>query len=473
MRNRLAGTAIFLFVLLAAAPLSARTGDPADTPDTIDFRRAGEEALEHLKAIVRLDTSNPPGNEIRVTDYLAARLREAGLEPTVFESEPGRGSLMVRYRGTGAGRPLLIMSHIDVVPVREDKWSVPPFEGVVRDGYLWGRGTLDDKGMAAAELEVMLLLARHRLRLSRDVIYLAEADEEAGGEKGMEWLLRNHADRFDCEVALNEGGRVVWKDGKVRYAAIQTTEKIYQDIAVVAHGESGHSSVPTFDNPVARLVRALDRIAAIQFPARLNPVTRSFFTELAPVFPRGLSVCASRLENPLEGEQCAELLSSNPNYNAMLRTTCTPTILEAGFKENVIPSEARANVNCRVLPDTDMQEFLHTLEDAVDDNQVDIRFLRQPQVPPGPSPSTHFLFETMASVIDRMAPGVPVVPYMSPGGTDSQVLRRRGIEAYGLLPFPILEEEGRTMHGDDERINVESFIWGTELLTRIVVEAAK
>jgi acetylornithine deacetylase/succinyl-diaminopimelate desuccinylase-like protein len=469
MRYRFAGAAIVLLALIAA-PSSAQTGDP---PEIIDFQRAGEEALEHLKAIVRLDTSNPPGNETRVADYLAGHLREAGLAPTLFEPEPGRGSLMVRYRGTGAKRPLLIMSHIDVVPVQEDLWSVPPFDAVVRDGYLWGRGTLDDKGMAAAGLEVMLLLARHQLRLSRDVIFLAEADEEAGGEQGMEWLLRNHAELFDCEMALNEGGRVVWKNGKVRYVAIQTTEKIYQDFEIRARGEAGHSSVPSFDNPVARLVRALDRIASIEFPVRLNPVTREFFTDLAPVFPRGLSVCASRLENPLDGEQCAELLSSNPNYNAMLRTTCTPTIVEGGFKENVIPSEARANLNCRILPGTDLHEFLRTLNDVVDDSQVAIRFKNEPKTPPGPSPPDHPLFETIASMADLMVPGVPIVPYMSPGGTDSQLLRKRGIETYGLLPFPILEEEIRTMHGNDEKINVESFIWGTELLFRIVVETAK
>jgi acetylornithine deacetylase/succinyl-diaminopimelate desuccinylase-like protein len=469
MRYLFAGAAIILLVSISA-PLPAQTGD---TPEAIDFRQAGEEALEHLKAIVRLDTSNPPGNETRIADYLAGHLREAGLEPIRFEPEPGRGSLMVRYRGNGARRPLLILSHIDVVPVQKDLWSVPPFDSVVRDGFLWGRGVLDDKGMAAAGLEVMLLLARHQMRLSRDVIFLAEADKEGGGELGMEWLLRNHADLFDCEMALNEGGRMVWRKGRVRYAAIQTTEKIYQDFEIVARGESGHSSVPTVDNPVARLVRALDRIASIEFPVHLNPVTREFFTELAPVFPRGLSLCASRLENPLEGEQCAELLSSNPNYNAMLRTTCTPTIVEGGFKENVIPSEARANLNCRILPGTDLQKLLRTINDVVDDSQVEIRFKNEPTVPPGPSPSDHFLFDTIASVVDLMAPGVPVVPYMSPGGTDSQVLRKRGIETYGLLPFPILEEEIRTMHGNDEKISVESFIWGTELLVRIVVEAAK
>src|SRR5213594_7134 len=183
----------------------------------VDFKKAGAEGLEHLKALVRIDTSNPPGNEARVTAYMAGELRKAGLEPALFESTAGRGSLMVRYKGTGARKPLLIMSHIDVVPVEKDLWSVPPFDAVVKEGYLWGRGTLDDKGMAAAELETMLLLARGRVKLSRDVVFLAEADEEAGGTFGMEWLLEHHPDLFDAELVLNEGGRVIWSGKKVRY----------------------------------------------------------------------------------------------------------------------------------------------------------------------------------------------------------------------------------------------------------------
>lgn len=448
----------------------------AQQPDEavpIDFQVAGREALEHLKALIRLDTSNPPGNEAQVTAYLAEQLRAAGLEPQLFEPEPGRGSLVVRYKGTGEKRPLLIMSHIDVVPVVEKEWSVPPFAGVVKDGYLWGRGTLDDKSMAAAELQVMLLLARNRVRLSRDLIFLAEADEEAGGRLGIKWLLANHPDLLDVEMALNEGGRVVWKNGKMRYVAIQTTEKIYQDFEVIARGESGHSSVPTGGNPVALLIRALERIGSMKFPVELNPVTREFFTQLAPIFPRGLSLCASRLENPQEGAQCAELLSVNPNYNAMLRTTCTPTILQAGIKENVIPSEARANLNCRLLPGTNLDKFARQLRKVIDDDQVELRFAREPEPRPGPSPVDSPLFQTIRSVIEAMAPGVPVVPYMSAGGTDSQVLRKRGVLAYGLLPFPIQEEEIRTMHANNERIRVDSFIWGTELLYRIVVEAAK
>ncbi|HMC83384.1 MAG TPA: M20/M25/M40 family metallo-hydrolase [Candidatus Polarisedimenticolia bacterium] len=446
----------------------ARAAEPA-----VDFKKAGAEGLEHLKALVRIDTSNPPGNEARVTAYLAGELRKAGLEPALFESTAGRGSLMVRFKGTGARKPLLIMSHIDVVPVEKDLWSVPPFDAVEKEGFLWGRGTLDDKGMAAAELETMLLLARGRAKLSRDVVFLAEADEEAGGTFGMEWLLKHHPDLFDAELVLNEGGRVIWSEKKVRYVGVQTTEKIYQDFSIIAHGTAGHSSIPTAENPVARLARALDKIDGLSFPAQLNPATRDFFTGLAPTLPGEMSACAAKLEDPADGTHCAAVLSANPNFNAMIRSTCTPTMLTAGYKENVIPSEARANLNCRILPGTDLKEFAEKLRAEVGDPKVEVNFARPPSVEPGPSPTSSPLYDAIRAVAKRMAPGAPVVPYMSPGGTDSQVLRGRGQIAYGLLPFPIQEEDLRTMHANDEKIALDAFTFGNEMLYRIVLETAR
>jgi len=461
-------TSLLVFALPTLA--LATGGSPGATADP---QKAGAEGLEHLKAIVRLDTSNPPGNEAQVTAYLAAELRKVGLEPQLFESEPGRGSLLVRYRGTGGKKPLLIMSHIDVVPVEKDLWSVPPFDAVIKEGYLWGRGTLDDKGMVAAELEAMILLARNKVKLSRDVIFLAEADEEAGGTYGMDWLLDHHADLFDAEMALNEGGRVIRSEGKIRYVAVQTTEKIYQDFNITAHGTAGHSSIPIGENPVDRLVRALGRVGAISFPVELNPVTRAFFTGLAPTLTGEMSACATRLEDPKEGSRCATVLSANPNFNAMLRTTCTPTILKAGVRENVIPSEARANLNCRILPGKDVEEFARMLRGEISDSKVEVALARQFNPPAPPSPTDSPLYTAIGAVAKRMAPGVPVIPYMSPGGTDSQVLRKRGIAAYGLLPFPIQEEDLRTMHANDEKVALDAFAWGNEMLYRIVVEAAK
>ncbi len=464
------GNLAMVVVILLAVPVAA---SGAEIPDSIDIQAMRAEALEHLKAIVRLDTSNPPGNETRVTEYMAGKLREAGLEPILFEPKPGRGSLLVRYPGTGEKPPLLILSHIDVVPADENQWTVPPFEAVERDGYIWGRGTLDDKGMAAAELQIMLTLARSRVELSRDILFLAEADEEAGGDEGMKWILENHPDQFDCDMALNEGGRVIREQGKIRYVAVQTTEKSYQDFSLVARGRAGHSSIPTGDNPVNRLVNALQRIAGIEFEPELNSVTREFFQELAPTFPGDMALCATRLENPQDSRHCAQVLAANPNFNAMLRSTCTPTLLEAGVKNNVIPSEARANLNCRLLPGTDLKDTLKMLRKVVDDENVAVEFARPPNSKPDPSPTDNDLFDAIRTVSGEMAPGIPVVPYMSPGGTDSTVLRKRGIAAYGLLPFPIAEEDLRTMHGNDEKIAIDSFTWGTEMLLRIVLEAGR
>ena len=459
---------------IVAAMLLPCLASAGEALSSLDYRRAGTEGLEHLKAIVRLDTSNPPGNEVRVTAYLAEQLRKAGLEPQLFESEPGRGSLMVRYKGSRTQKPLLIMSHIDVVPVEKDHWSVPPFESVVKDGYLWGRGTLDDKGMAAAELEVMLLLARNQVKLSRDVIFLAEADEEAGGTYGMDFLLAKHPDLFDAELVLNEGGRVIWDGkGKFQYVAVQTTEKIYQDFTLVAHGVAGHSSIPAGENPVERLAQAIGRIAALPFPVVLNETTRAFFTGLAQALPGEMGDCAGKLEVPAEAKHCAEVLSRNPNFNAMLRTTCTPTLLKAGYKENVIPAEAQANLNCRILPETDVKQFGEMLRQAIGDPKVEVTPAREFNPPAPPSRSDTRLYAAIKKVAAGMAPGIPVVPYMSPGGTDSQVLRQRGMVAYGLLPFPIQEEDLRTMHANDEKISLEAFILGQEMLTRIVLETAR
>jgi len=467
MQRRFAAAAAILLSLAVsgAAPVSE---PPAD------FRQAAAETLDHLKALVRLDTSNPPGNESRVTAYLAEALRRAGLEPRRFESEPGRGSLAVRYSSGGQGKPLLIMSHIDVVPVERSLWSVPPFDAVEKDGYLWGRGTLDDKGMAAAELETMLLLARQKTVLGRDVIFLAEADEEAGGGRGMDWLLEHHPDLFDVGMVINEGGRVIrGDDGAVSYVAVQTTEKIYQDFTLVAHGTAGHSSIPTGDNPIDRLVGALGRVATLSFEPRLNEVTRAFFSGLAAVLPPDQAGCARGLDDPQSGPRCVGMLSANPNFGAMLRTTCTPTILNAGYKENVIPAEARANLNCRILPGTDLQAFAALLRERIGDPKVELSLARPAKPGPGPSPTDTSLYRAIEKVARSMAPRAPVVPYMSPGGTDSQVLRARGLVAYGLLPFPIREEDLRTMHANDEKIALGSLAFGTEMLYRIVLEAAR
>jgi acetylornithine deacetylase/succinyl-diaminopimelate desuccinylase-like protein len=460
-------------LVLAASASGGRLAVSSERAADPDFREAGEEALGHLKALVRLDTSNPPGNEARAANYIADELRKAGLEPRVLESEPGRGSVVVRLKGSGAKRPILILSHIDVVPVERAGWSVPPFEGVVKDGFLWGRGTLDDKGMAAAGLMTMILLAREKPRLARDVVFLAEADEEAGGVHGMDFLLDKHPEIFDAEIALNEGGRVIRDDGGPRYVAVQTTEKIYQDFTLTARGTAGHSSLPAGDNPVDRLARALVRVGEKPFPVALNDTTRAFFKGLAGTLPGEAGPCAARLEDPADGGRCAGVLSAVPNFNAMLRTTCTPTVLKAGYKENVIPSEATANLNCRILPSTDVRRFADDLRALIGDPKVEVKFAQPPRPQPGPSPASGPLYDALVAVAKRMAPKAPLVPYMSPGGTDSQVLRERGIAAYGILPFPIREDDLRTMHANDEKIGLEAFTWGNELLYRVVVEAAR
>ncbi len=467
--SRRIGKLVLALALVSLSPTAVRNGFAAEP----DYKRAAREGLEHLKAIIRLDTSNPPGNETRVADYMAEKLRQAGVEARRFEAAPGRGSLLARIRGNGSKRPLLIMAHIDVVPVEASRWSVGPFEAAEKDGYLWGRGTLDDKGMAAAELQVMLELARSRTRLSRDVVFLAEADEETGGMLGMDSLLKKQPEWLDAELVLNEGGYIIWgPDRKVLYVAVQTTEKIYQDFTITAHGVAGHSSIPSANNPVDRLVLALDRLSRIEFPMELNDVTRAFFSSVGSRLPGEQAACAGKLEGS-GGAACFKALALNPNFDAILRNTCTPTILKAGYKENVIPAEATANLNCRLLPGTDLPGLQEMLQRTIGDPDVTVTPAMEFPPPASASSIASPLFEAIRKVAAKMYPGAPVVPYMSPGGTDSQVLRKRGMTAYGLLPSPIREEELKTMHAKDEKVSVEAFALGQEMLLRVVLETAK
>ncbi|HEU5181736.1 MAG TPA: M20/M25/M40 family metallo-hydrolase [Candidatus Polarisedimenticolia bacterium] len=467
--SRRIGRLVLTLAFVSLAPPAIRTCFAAEP----DYARAAREGLEHLKAIVRVDTSNPPGNEIRVADYMAGKLREAGVEAQRFEAAPGRGSLVARIRGNGSKRPLLIMAHIDVVPVEASRWSVDPFGAVEKDGYLWGRGTLDDKGMAAAELQVMLELARSHAKLSRDVVFLAEADEETGGANGMDSLLKKQPELFDAELVLNEGGYVFWgPDRKVLYVAVQTTEKIYQDFTITAHGVAGHSSIPSANNPVDHLVLALDRVSKIEFPVEMNDVTRAFFSGIASRLPGEQAACAGKLEEN-SGKACFEALSKNPNFGAVLRNTCTPTMLKAGYKENVIPAEATGNLNCRLLPGTDLAKLQEMLQRTIGDPDVTVAPAMEFPPPASASSTASPLFEAIRKVAAKMYPGAPVVPYMSPGGTDSQGLRKRGMIAYGLLPSPIQEEELKTMHAKDEKVAVDAFALGQEMLLRVVLETAK
>ncbi|MCM2305082.1 MAG: M20/M25/M40 family metallo-hydrolase, partial [Elusimicrobia bacterium] len=334
-----------LLLLLLAAPVRAAGRDAELKRDT----------LAHAKALVALDTSNPPGNEIIAARYIEEALKKDGIASELYTSTGTRTSLVARLKGDGSKRPLLLMCHTDVVPADPAGWKTPPFVPVEKDGYLYGRGTADTKGMCAAEMAVMAWLKRAGTPLARDVIFFAEADEESGAPaRHIDSLLRDRPDLVDAEFAINEGGNSIWKDGRIDEIRVEAAEKEYMDLTLTAKGKPGHSSVPTEDNALARLSEAVARLAAHKFPVTLNPVSRGFLERQAEAGPAPLAAAIKSLlgapAGPAREAAGTALARLAPEFGAMLRDTVTPTMLKAGYKSNVIPADATATFNARILP---------------------------------------------------------------------------------------------------------------------------
>lgn len=457
---------------LVAMPLAAQ--HPPAAPPRLDLAALAEEATEWLAGLIRIDTTNPPGNELAAAKFLAEILEREGIEHEVVQTHPGRGFVVARLRAGAIANPsraLLLLGHTDVVGVERERWSVDPFGAVIRDGYLWGRGALDDKGMVVANLAVLVALKRAAIPLGRDVIYLAVGDEEAGGRNGIEHVIHHHWDKIAAGFALNEGGRVMKRDGRVLYVGVQTSEKIPINVELIARGRSGHASTPHPDNPVLRLARAVARIGEWESPPQLLSVTRRYFEAMQSVEDPETARTMRALLHPGRFEIAARRLSeANPVWGAMLRNTIAPTIVRGGFRNNVIPSEARATLNIRMLPGESVPTLLEELRKVVDDPAIEFQ-PGQPTRPPGPPSSLDSeLYRTIERVGGEFFGGAVVLPMLSTGATDSAQLRARNVQAYGVLPFPLTEEEASRMHADDERISLESFRKGVEFLYRLVRE---
>jgi len=374
--------------------------------------------------------------------------------------------------GASARTPVILMGHMDVVGVVREQWTADPFAAEVRDGVLYGRGAIDDKGMLVANLQAMLALQRRvraGARLTRDVIYVGNADEEAGGDFGMGWLLRHHPDAIRAEYALNEGGRTrIMANGR-RYVALQMAEKVSHVVTVTATGPDGHASIPLEGNAIARLGRALAVIGAHREPTVLTPVTTRFFAALAPVWPDARE--AQAMADVASGDAArvargADVLRAIPVLDAVLRTGISPTIIEGGIRSNVIPREARATLNVRTLPGESVDSTVARLRRAVDDPRVTIAVTSRGEDSPAMSADNEF-FRAVETAARRVDPSIVVVPYLSTGATDSADLRRAGIKAYGLLPFPLEMPVEEAMHGNDERLPLEAFRFGIRFVTGI------
>lgn len=438
-----------------------------------DFEAAARATRDLLAELVAADTSNPPGNEARAVAIGVERLVAAGIPHQVTEFAPGRENLVARLAGDGSAGPLLLLAHIDVVGAGGQEWSVPPHRLTERDGFLYGRGVADDLGMAAVELEVLVLLAETGVPLARDVILAWTGDEESGGE-GIQWLLEHAPESIAAEVVLNEGGGIrLGEAGEPLRLDLQTAEKIYQDFFLLARGPTGHSSVPLPDNAIYRLTAALERIAGHTFPVRVLPVAQANLAGRAPTAPpeqaKAMRAVAAAPAAPPAA--AVAVLDRDPALAAGLRTTCVATQIEGGTRANALPAEARALVNCRILPDETPDTVRAELIRIVDDPELEISIQREfgfgrPSPLDGPGPAA------IAAVVAQSFPGVPIVPYMSRGATDSRFLRAKGVAAYGISPIAVSDEDARRAHGVDERIPAASLRPGVEFLYRLVVELA-
>lgn len=447
---------LFTAVLIACVfPLSVQPG--ATVRDRVpDFARARDEVTQILSGFIKVDTTNPPGNETKGAEYLKAILDREGVASEIFELEPGRGNLVARLKGNSRKRPILLMGHIDVVGVERDKWSVEPFAGLIKDGYIYGRGASDDKGMTSACLEVFLLLHRLKVPLDRDVIFLADAGEEGTPRVGIEFMVDKHWDKIACEFALNEGGWIYEVDGKVQYVGISTTEKVPRGVRLVAKGSSGHGSVPRPDNAITHLAAAVAKVGTWQSPMRLNETTRAFFSRLASISPPDQAAVYRGLIEPVRSAASQEKLRAiNIAYDSMVRTSITPTIIKGGFRSNVIPADAEAYLDVRALPDEDIDSLVATLRRLIADPAVEVippQAGGRPASPPSGLQTE--MFRALERAQARLFPNSITLPMMLAGATDSAQLRAKGVQAYGLGSV-VGDRERASVHGNDERLSIE------------------
>jgi len=416
--------------------------------------RASSRAVELLSRYVRIDTVNPPGNESRGAQFLASVLEESGINARVFESRPGRGNVYARLRGDGSRRPVILLSHIDVVPADPEQWSVPPFEAVVKDGSLYGRGVLDCKGITTIQLLAMLALKESGTTLSRDIIFLATADEETGGRLGAAWMLDNHYDLLgDAEFVLNEGGFVHRDPGKPLVFKLGVAEKNPCWFRVIATGEPGHGSRPAAETAVTRLVDALAKLTAREKKIEVVPVVAGYYAAYAALDEEHARQYR-QLERSLESAEFRDWFMADPAAAALVTDTVAPTMLEGSVKTNIIPATATAQVDSRLLPGHDCVSFLSELRQLVGGPNVRIEPILS--FASTQSPMNNELTEAVERVAAAMDERAIVLPALLGGFTDSHYFREKGIHAYGMVPLETSPEERSTLHGPDERVSVSS-----------------
>lgn len=412
--------------------------------------------MRHFQALLRFDTSDPPGVELPAVEYLKKVLDAEGIPNEVFAVDPKRPNIVARIKGNGKKRPLLIMGHTDVVNVDPKKWTFPPFGAVRNGGYVYGRGTVDDKDNLVACLMMMLMIKRLHVPLDRDVIFLAESGEEGNVRVGIGYMVREHFDKIDAEYCFAEGGGGIRTNGKLHHVSISTAEKIPYALKLVAHGPAGHGSRPLRTNAVVHLAQAVAKVASWQPPMRLNDTTRTYFERLATISSPEEAARYNSIVNPDRTAAIQEYFAEKePGHNSMLRTSISPNIIQAGYRVNVIPSEAVATLDVRALPDENLPAFVEQVKKVVNDPAVEVvRESRDSRPQALPSRLDNDAFRAIEAAVKRIYSGVVTLPTMQTGATDMAYLRAKGMQCYGVGPATDSEDgpKGYGAHSDQERI---------------------
>src|ERR1700691_5642945 len=464
-------------ILSAALAMFAAAEARAQAPMAkLELNKLGDEAQAWLSDLVRINSVNPPGNEAVVAKYIAAIFQKESISNEVLEVAPGRSIVIARLQAGPLPDPanaLLLVAHQDTVGVDQKKWTVDPFGAVIREGYLYGRGSIDDKAMLAANIATMFELKRTGARLARDVIVLATDYEEQGGLASIKATIQKYWDKIACAYALNEGGRVMMKDGKVQYVGIQASEKVSYNVTVTATGQSGHGSLPRPDNAVVHLAAAIEKLGTYQVPAQPSTIVLRYFEQLAKIEDDEIAKWMRALETPGRADLAVKHISDEgPMWNSMLRDTIAPTMLQAGVRVNVVPSEATANLNIRMLPGHSIEELMGQFTKIVNDPQIKFKLAPDSGENAPPSDLTSPLFQTIERLTPQDFPGAITVPLLGTGATDSASLRLHKVQAYGLEPFPMMEDDSSRVHADNERMPIDGFHKGVIFLYHVVADFA-
>lgn len=441
---------------------------------SVDWAKVEPQILEHFTTLLRIDTTNPPGNESRAADAIQKILETEGISVRLYSLDPARANLVARVKGNGSKRPILIMGHTDVVGVQRDRWSVDPFGAVRKDGLIYGRGAIDDRPHVVAGMMTLILLHRLHVKLDRDVVFLAEAGEEGTTSVGIDYMVKEHWPEIDAEYALAEGGSVIEERGKVHDVLVTVTEKVPRGVRLIAHGPSGHGSRPIPQNAVTHLAAAVARAGAWQTPMRLTPTTREYFDRLAAISSPADAVRYRAILNPARAAAVDRYFRDHePGHYSILRTSVVPTEIKAGFRANVIPSEGEAYLDLRALPDEDMPRFFDALRRVINDPTVEVVPAQNSVRPAAPASRLDTdMFRALEMTGQRLF-SAPTLPGMLSGATDCAQVRAKGVQCYGVGPLgPAGEGPLGGAHSDDENISPRGLDQLVEYIWDAVVRVA-